>query len=200
MGCVYEPFLSFTPNIAFFLQSLGNGYTFGEAAWGSQLALSWQTTVIGDPLYQPFKNNPAHLHAELARRQSPLLEWSFLRLVNLDLARGVREPVLTHFLENIPATATSAVLTEKLAELYDRLGKPDSAIDAWQRALTLNPSPQQRIRIRLVLEKKLLAQTRLAEAVKNDEQLLAEAPDYPGRPAIEARLKAPPPAAEFKKP
>ena len=55
MGCVYEPFLQFTPNIAIFLESLGNGYTFGEAAWASQLALSWQTTVIGDPLYQPFK-------------------------------------------------------------------------------------------------------------------------------------------------
>jgi uncharacterized protein (TIGR03790 family) len=200
MGCVYEPFLSFTPNIAFFLQALGNDYTFGEAAWASQLALSWQTTVIGDPLYQPFKNDPAHLHAELARRQSPLIEWSFLRLVNLDLARGVREPAMVRFLENIPVTATSAVLTEKLAELYDRLGKPGSAIDAWQRALTLNPSPQQRIHIRLVLEKKLLAQIRIAEAVENDRRLIAEAPDYPGRAAIEEKLKPIKPAAENKKP
>jgi tetratricopeptide (TPR) repeat protein len=92
------------------------------------------------------------------------------------------------------------VLTEKLAELYDRLGKPGSAIDAWQRALTLNPSPQQRIRIRLVLEKKLLAQIRIAEAVENDRRLLAEAPDYPGRAAIEEKLKPIQPAAETVKP
>lgn len=200
MGCVYEPFLSLTPNIAVFLQAFGNGGTFGEAAWASQMALSWQTTVIGDPLYQPFKKNPAVLHAELARRQNPLIEWSFLRLVNLDLAHGVREPVLDLFLENIPATATSAVLTEKLATLYDRLGKPESAINAWQHALTLNPSPQQRIRIRRVLEGKLLAQNRIADALENDRQLLTEAPDYPGRPAIEEKIKTLQPAGENKKP
>ena len=55
MGCVYEPYLQFTPNIAFFAQSWCNGWTFGESAWASQIAVSWQTTVIGDPLYQPFK-------------------------------------------------------------------------------------------------------------------------------------------------
>jgi uncharacterized protein (TIGR03790 family) len=200
MGCVYEPFLQFTPNIAFFLQAFGNGYTFGEAAWASQMALSWQTTVIGDPLYQPFKKNPALLHAELTRSHNPLLEWSFLRLVNLDLAHGVRGPVLTRFLENIPTTATSAVLTEKLAELYDQLGKPESAINAWQHALTLNPSPQQRIRIRRVLEEKLLAQNRITDALENDRQFIAEAPDYPGRPAIEEKLKSLQSAAENKKP
>ena len=59
MGCVYEPYLAATPNIAFFLQALFNGYTFGEAAWAAQAALSWQTTVIGDPLYRPFGKPPA---------------------------------------------------------------------------------------------------------------------------------------------
>ena len=86
-------------------------------------ALSWQTTVIGDPLYQPFQTAPAELHARLARAQNPLIEWSFERLVNLDLARGVREPQLENFLENLPATAQSAVLTEKLAEIYEAIGQ-----------------------------------------------------------------------------
>jgi len=190
MGCVYEPYLQFTPNIALFLESLGNGYTFGEAAWAAQRALSWQTTVIGDPLYQPFKTPPAELHARLARAQNPLLEWSFERLVNLDLARHVREPQLEKFLENLPATAQSAVLTEKLGEMYESLGKPSSAIDAWQTALKLNPSPQQRLRLRRTLEEKLLAAGRKAEAIENDEKLLAEAPDYVGRSQIEAELKA----------
>lgn len=190
MGCVYEPFLQFTPNIAFFLQALGNGYTFGEAAWASQVALSWQTTVIGDPLYQPFKKSPAELHAELARTKNPLLEWSFERLVNLDLAHGVRAPRLEQFLENLPATANSAVLTEKLADLDDALGKPSSAIDTWEDALKLNPSPEQRIRIRLTLAEKLLADGREADAVADYKSLLAEAPDYPGRPEIEEKLTA----------
>jgi uncharacterized protein (TIGR03790 family) len=190
MGCVYEPFLQFTPNVAFFLQSWFNGYTFGEAAWASQLALSWQTTVIGDPLYQPFKKPPAELHAQLARTKNPLLEWSFERLVNLDLLHGVREPQLEKFLEDLPATAQSAVLTEKLAGLDDSLGKPSSAIEAWQDVLKLNPSPQQRIRIRLTLSEKLLEQGREADAAENWRQLIAEAPDYPGKPAVEEELRS----------
>ena len=190
MGCVYEPFLQFTPNVAFFLESLGNGFTFGEAAWASQIALSWQTTVIGDPLYQPFKRSLLDMHAQLTREKSPLIEWSFERLVNLDLMHGVREPQLVQFLEDLPATAKSAVLTEKLASLYDSLGKPSSAIAAWQNALKLNPSPQQRIRIRLTLADKLLEQNRKADAVENWWQLIAEAPDYPGRSAIEEKRRA----------
>ena len=190
MGCVYEPYLQFTPNIAFFLQAFGNGYTFGEAAWASQIALSWQTTVIGDPLYQPFKKTPPELHAQLARTKNPLIEWSFDRLVCLDLARGLRAPELVKFLEGIPQTPHSAVLTEKLATLYAALGKPSSAIEAWQKALKLNPSPQQRIRIRRLLGEKLAAENREAEAVENYRQLLKEAPDYPGKSLIEEKLRA----------
>jgi len=189
MGCVYEPYLQFTPNIALFLRFLGTGYTFGEAAWASQMALSWQTTVIGDPLYQPFKKAPSELHAELSRAQNPLIEWSFERLVNQDLARGMREVPMAKLLEELPVTARSAVLSEKLAGLYDAIGKPSSAIDAWQKVLTLNPSPQQRIRVRRILEEKLQAQGRTADAIACDEKLLAEAPDYPARAQIEEELK-----------
>jgi tetratricopeptide (TPR) repeat protein len=96
---------------------------------------------------------------------------------------------LEQFLENLPATARSAVLTEKLANIHDSLGKPSSAIDAWQTALKLHPSPQQRIRIRRTLEEKLLAQGRKADAIANDQQLLIEAPNYPGKTEIENELK-----------
>jgi uncharacterized protein (TIGR03790 family) len=189
MGCVYEPYLQFTPNIAFFLETLGNGGTFGEAAWASQPALSWQTTVIGDPLYRPFKKSPPELHALLARTKNPLLEWSFDRLICLDLAHGVREPRLLSFLANLPITAHSAVLNEKLANLYEASGLPSSAIAAWQNALKLNPSPPQRLRLRLTLGEKLAAQNRDAEAVANYQALLAEAPDYPGKNDIEEKIQ-----------
>ncbi|HEY5345198.1 MAG TPA: TIGR03790 family protein [Verrucomicrobiae bacterium] len=189
MGCVYEPYLQFNPNIAFTLQALGNGYTFGEAAWASQLALSWQTAVIGDPLYQPFKKTPPELHALLARTKNPLIEWSFDRLICLDLARGVRASELLSFLANLPTTANSAVLNEKLGALYDASGKPSSAIESWQNALKLNPSPEQKIRLRLTLGEKLMAQNRDAEALENYRTLIAEAPHYPGRNVIDEKLK-----------
>ena len=190
MGCVYEPYLQFTPNFAFCLQALGNGGTFGEAAWASQMALSWQTTVIGDPLYQPFKKTPPELHALLARTKNPLIEWSFDRLMCLDLAHGLRESQLIGFLANLPTTAQSAVLCEKLANFYEASGKPSSAIESWQNALKLKPSPQQKIRIRLTLGEKLAAQNRFADAAENYRALLAEAPDYPGRDSIDNKLKS----------
>ena len=189
MGCVYEPYLQFTPNIGFFLEALGNGYTFGEAAWASQIALSWQNTVIGDPLYQPFKKSPTELHDQLVRRRSPLIEWSFNQMVNIDYVRGVRAPVLSSFLEKTPTTGQSAVLTEKLAELYEKIGKPSSAIETWQHALKLNPTAQQRIRLHLILAEKLLAAGRDADATENWRQLIADSPSYPGIANAQEHLK-----------
>lgn len=190
MGCVNEPYLQCTPNVAFCVGALANGFTFGEAAWAAQIALSWQTTVIGDPLYQPFGRQPAEIHAQLSRAKSPLIEWSFEKMVNQDLFHGVREIQLAQFVENLPATAASPVLTEKLAELYETLGKPSSAIDAWQNALKLNPSPGQRVRIRLTLGEKLSAQQRDREALADYQQLLAESPDYPGNHEVRSHIKA----------
>jgi tetratricopeptide (TPR) repeat protein len=69
-------------------------------------------------------------------------------------------------------------------------GKPSSAIETFQRALTRNPSPEQRIRLRLTLAEKLPAQGREADAIENYKQLLKESPDYPGKPSVEAKLAA----------
>jgi uncharacterized protein (TIGR03790 family) len=190
MGCVNEPYLAATPNIAFFLQALAGKYTFGEAAWAAQPTLSWQTTVIGDPLYRPFGKSPQLLHEELLLRHSPLAEWSYLRLVNLGLAHGARLAVLSDLLENLDATTNSAVLTEKLGDLCAEQGKPSSAISAYQNALRLNPSPQQKIRLRLTLGRELQEQNRISDAVENYKKLLAESPDYPGKSSIEDKLKA----------
>jgi uncharacterized protein (TIGR03790 family) len=190
MGCVNEPYLACTPNVAAFLGRFASGFTFGEAAWAAQPALSWQTTVVGDPLYRPFNKPFAQLHAELARNHNPLIEWSFLRLVDLDLVHGVPVARLANFVANLPATTNSAVLTEKLADLYEMQGKPSSAIDAYKLALARNPSPEQRIRIQLTLGDKLTVAGREADAVENFKQLLKESPDYPGRPSIEAKMAA----------
>jgi uncharacterized protein (TIGR03790 family) len=191
MGCVYEPYLACTPNVVVFLMRwIAGGFTYGEAAWAAQPVLSWQTTVVGDPLYQPFSREPSELHAEFIRTRNPLIEWSYLRVVNLGQLRGASASQSAAFLSTIPTTTNSAVLTEKLADLYEAQGKPSSAIETYVLALTRNPSPEQRIRLRLTLGDKLLAQNRKADAIDNYKQLLKESPDYPGKPVIEARLVA----------
>ncbi len=189
MGCVYEPYLSCTPNVAAFIARLTlAGFTFGEAAYSSQPAVSWQTTVIGDPLYRPFAKSPQELHTELAQQKSPLLEWSYLRLANLSLTHGTHAAVIASMIENLDTATNSAVLTEKLADLYAEQGKPSSAILTYQTALKLNPSPEQRIRLRLTLGEKLALQDRQTEAAEDYRKLLAEAPDYPGHDSISNKL------------
>ena len=188
MGCVYEPYLSLTPNVAVFLERFTIGqFTFGEAAWAAQPALSWQTTVVGDPLYRPFGREPQVLQNALTQQHSPLVEWYYLRIANIEQLRGAPVSQVASFLEDLPVTAHSAVLTEKLADLY---AIPSNAIAAYERALNLNPSPQQRIRLRLKLGEKLQAQDFTAAARRDYQKLLEESPDYPGKAAIEEKISA----------
>jgi tetratricopeptide (TPR) repeat protein len=144
---------------------------------------------VGDPLYRPFSKSPAQLQADLLKRKSPLLEWSVLRLVNLDRKHGAPLGALAASLEQLSVTSRSAVLTEKLADLTEALGKPASAIDYYQRALTLNPSAQQRVRLRLTLGTELTAEHRPAEAAEDYRQLLREVPDYPAKDDLTKTLE-----------
>jgi tetratricopeptide (TPR) repeat protein len=158
--------------------------SFGQAAYACQPALSWQTTVVGDPLYRPFGKNPDILKDELARRNSKLLEWYFLRLLNVNLVAGKPIAEGVQALEKFENTKRSAVLTEKLADLYAALGKPASAAHAYQEVLKLDPSPQQRIRVLLAIGAKLTATENYTEAYQAYQTILQENPDYPDKEAL----------------
>jgi tetratricopeptide (TPR) repeat protein len=189
MGCVNEPYLSGTPNVAVFTaRFVFHGFTFGEAACSSQPVLSWQTTVVGDPLYRPFGKNPDQLHQGLHARGSKLIEWSWLRLANLNLAAGKPVADVVALLEQITAAQPSAVLSEKLADLYAAQGKPSAAVQTYAHALGLDPSPQQRIRLLLTLAEKLPALDRPQEACEDYQKLLQEFPDYPDKLTIYRKL------------
>src|SRR5207342_2569310 len=74
MGSVNEPYLQGTPDLAVFFSRLFiNGFSFGEAAYCCQAWLSWQNTMIGDPLYRPACRNPERLHNRLAAEKNKLL-------------------------------------------------------------------------------------------------------------------------------
>jgi uncharacterized protein (TIGR03790 family) len=55
LGNVFEPYLTLTPQLDILNERLRSGFTFAESAWMSLRAVSWQNTVIGDPLYRPFR-------------------------------------------------------------------------------------------------------------------------------------------------
>ena len=54
IGNVYEPYLQLTPHLDVFNDRLLHGFTFAESAYMSLHAVSWMTTMVGDPLYRPF--------------------------------------------------------------------------------------------------------------------------------------------------
>jgi len=189
MGCVFEPYLAGTPDVGVFAaRFIYNGFSFGEAAYASQAVLSWQTTVVGDPLYRPFQRNPDLLQDELKQQDSPLLQWSYLRTVDLNLAFGKPVAQCVGFLEQLPETRQSPVLTEKLGDLYSAQGKPSSAAHAYAEALKLDPSPQQKVRLELTLADELIGLHREEEAYGCLEKLLLDSPDYPEKTTIQRRL------------
>jgi uncharacterized protein (TIGR03790 family) len=189
MGSVAEPYLGGTPDIGTFAaRFLFSGFTFGEAAYASQPVLSWQITVVGDPLYQPFARSPLEMHTDLERRHSPLLEWSYVRVSNYRLAHGTPMAQICLLLENLDLTKHSAVLQERLAEFYDIQGKPSSCIHAIEQALKFDPSPQQRVRLMLRLGERLAAANRNRDACDVYRQFLKDCPDYPDLSSIQRSL------------
>ena len=189
MGCVNEPYLQLTPNIGlFFARFLLEGFTLGEAAYAAQPGLSWQTTVIGDPLYRPGGRILQAVLDDLAMRHSPRLEWPVLQLANRQARLGTPLEVVVHGLEDLPITATSPVLTEKLAALYQEQKRTNNAIATLGRVLDQAPSPGQRLRVRWELGRRQTDAGRTAEAYTNLQALVRENPDYPGLGMVYQRL------------
>jgi tetratricopeptide (TPR) repeat protein len=95
---------------------------------------------------------------------------------------------LVAILEQLPIRKQSAILSEKLGDLYAEQGKPSSTIHAYEEALNLDPSPQQRIRVTLELGEKLRELNKEEDAYDFYQALLKNCPDYPDKRDIVQRL------------
>jgi uncharacterized protein (TIGR03790 family) len=185
LGCVDEPYLGGTPDVATFLARLIGAFSFGEAAYACQSSLSWQTIAVGDPLYNPAAVPPDALRKDLEQRHSKFLEWFQLRLVNFNAATGMELDDAITLLEGSSLVRQSAVLTEKLGDLYWAKRKLSDALDTYEVALKRGPSPQQKVRLLLQL-----AERRTSDAASYElyQRFLKEVPDYPEPLTIYKRL------------
>jgi uncharacterized protein (TIGR03790 family) len=180
LGYVDEPYLAGTADLTVLLNRwLTQGFTFGEAAYAAQSSLSWQTTVVGDPLYRPFGRSPDDLLADLQQRDPPRLEWYYLMAVNQRLASGDPLASSIQALESLPAARKSAVLTEKLADLYAARGALNDSTVTYETALKRNPSLLQRRRLLLTAAEKRVAIGPDDAALAHYNKFLAENPDHP---------------------
>jgi uncharacterized protein (TIGR03790 family) len=189
MGCVDEPYLSATPDMAvFFSRFMYFGFSFGEAAWAAQNSLSWQNIAIGDPLYRPFGKSLKDYYLGLEKKQSKLIEWSHLMMVDRNLNIDPDPTESIGYLEGLPVTRKSAVLKEKLAGLYWAKKKLSDALDTYTEVLKLDPTPQQRVRVMLTLAEKRELYGPDSTALALYQQFLKEYPNYPDQLSIYKRM------------
>lgn len=189
VGYTEEPYLQFTMDLPVFTLRLFQKFSFGEAAYAAQQALSWQTTVVGDPLYRPFLKESLEYYAKLIQEGGELGDWALLFQINRGI---VSEPSavsqFTTDLEKIGRTQTSSILQEKLGDLYKTRGKLNEAIDPYLAALKLPTTRQQRLRTTLSVAWILKTFQRSQEAYDLYKGLLEDYPEYSDRPSIYEKL------------
>jgi len=189
MGTVYEPFLTGTPDIGLFLERFTKyGFSLGEAAYASQQSISWMTTVVGDPLYRPNARHPRLLHQDLEKRQRPEAEWSLHRVASLNVSKGTNANQMIQFLTGMRQTPNSAVLLEKLGELYQSTGSSTNAARMWGRALQTRQSRQQHKRLVLNTAELLAKIGMTKDAQKLYELFVTKFPNYPQLADVRAKL------------
>jgi uncharacterized protein (TIGR03790 family) len=182
LGCVYEPYLSASPDVGvFFDRLLKQGFTFGEAAYACQPVLSWQTTVVGDPLYRPAAVSLAERAIELAGRTDEAAQWLLLQQLNRRLQKGgLTAEAAARELAAHPLTRRGAILQEKLGDLWQAGRHWKDAFRAYQAALKLKPTPEQEVLLQLKLARAYARAGRECDAVKVYRKFFKEHRRRPG--------------------
>lgn len=180
MGAVDEPYLMLTPDLnAFTGRFLILGFSFAEAAYASQPALSWQTTIVGDPLYRPFARSLQTMLEGIDKKPRHVAEWTHLMVLDRNEAMKSAPRELSSYIEALPLRRQSAVLTEKQADLYWAAGSLGDSAEFTELALRRDTSPQQRIRLLIHAAERRALYGPDQKAYDHYETLLKENPDYP---------------------
>ena len=167
MGAVHEPYLPFTPQLDIFVHRLCDGHTFGESAYMSLSAVSWQITVVGDPLYRPFRLSLDEQIRNLEADGRPELDWALVRKVNL-LVREGRFNLALQFCRTRLAQRESLVLREKLGDLYARNELYPEAGEQYEKAIRQADTAETALRVgaRWILILRLLGQKEKADQLE----------------------------------
>ncbi len=173
IGAVAEPYLSLTAHFDILADRLCRGYPFGEAAYMSLPVVSWQMTVVGDPLYRPFAVSLDEQIRRLERAEAPEVEWAWLRKMNRMVLEGRFNVALDYCRERL-RRKNSLVLRERLGDLYllnnlfkearaqyenvlENTASPDTAMRVglrWMLALEAMGHPQEAVRLKRRLRRR----------------------------------------------
>ena len=151
MGMVYEPYLSLTPHEDIFTRRLLQGDYFAEAAYASEMALSWMLTVVGDPLYRPFHQPLDAALADAGTTHSRHDDWVLVDKVQRDVLAGTIPNTADSLKQALEVPGAGPAAEEGLGDMLAKLNDPADAEAAYQKALHENVIPIDAIRVGLKL-------------------------------------------------
>ena len=125
MGNVYEPYLQLTHRPDLLLHALARGWTLGEAAYYALPVLSWQSVLIGDPLYRPFQVDLPQQWKNRENLPPSLAPYAVLREMHLlDAEKKSGEALaLAHAsMDESPSLVIGLALAQRLAQAGDAGG------------------------------------------------------------------------------
>ncbi len=154
MGTVYEPSLGLTPYLDVFTKRILLGDYFAESAYASIRGLSWMVTVVGDPLYRPFREPISSMLLDASMPHTDHDDWLLLQKVQRGIVTGQLKAKASVLKDYLGAPGTGPVAEENLADLLQRLHDPKAGSDVeklYNKAQVAYTDPIDRIRIGLKL-------------------------------------------------
>ena len=189
-GAVGEPFLGTTPHLHILADRLCRGATLAESTYLALPALSWQITVVGDPLYRPFALSLKDQIKKLEAEDRPEVEWAWLRRINLLVREGRLHGALAYGRDRL-RVRESGVIHEKLGELLALNDLAEAALPHFDRAVELAPHPASSVRVGLRYLRLLRAMGRTEKAREVEARLRERWADSP----FIVLLQSPPPSS-----
>ncbi len=144
VGNVYEPYLHLTHDFSLIQKRLLAGMTWVEACWMATPVTSWQSVVLGDPLYRPFK----HLSGTGEKHEADI-PYRALRASTIEWGTSALERQMQ--VEKAAERMKSGVLMEAVGLDYLRAAKLEEAAKAFQKAKENFANPADRLRQHLHL-------------------------------------------------
>ncbi len=183
VGNVYEPYLQLVLNSQIFFERLLAGHNFAESAYAATPALSWQQTVVGDPLYRPFPFGVDEQVNRLEAVRHPDCAWAYLRKANTLIIAGKTSEAIGYLAQK-NAAQPNPILDEKLGNLYDQARSAQEAVAAYARARAAYRDIHDIVRVSNSLANLLVKLDKAPDALAILDQLIRKYPNYEGRRAL----------------
>ena len=140
VGNVFEPYLEYLHRPDLLLEALARGDNLVDAAYYALPVLSWQSIVIGDPLYRPFAVSQSEQLKRLSSLPPQLAGYAVIRRMNLLDAAGKRRDAVD-FGQAEMKRAPSLALALALAPRLMASGNGDGAAWILNQAADSSPVP-----------------------------------------------------------